>query len=401
MEKAVHLAERTHAHTEAVDSPNANSPRTGVPDSSNRPDATAKRYAKIKLVTSLTGSVLFFVFSLFLVGSGVTGVLEGFVRSYVTNDYLALLGFAAALGFIEIVLSAPLQWYSGFFLEHKFNLSNQTLRSWVWEGTKGFLVSVPITVPLLIALFFCLRTFGSLWWLPVGCVMFFVSVVLARLAPVLIFPLFYKFQPLPDGDLKTSILRLCSTVGMSVQGVYVFDMSKNTKKANAAFTGIGKSRRIILGDTLVANFCDDEIETVFAHELGHYKLKHLWTMMAVGTVSSFVGLYLTAQAYAWSLSWFGFVSIEQLAALPLLALWLGVYSLLAGPVTNAMSRSHEYAADRYAIALTNNAESFVNALRKLAAINLADISPHPVVEFLFHSHPSIAKRIQAVGKAIV
>ena len=236
-----------------------------------------------------------------------------------------------------------------------------------------------------------------MWWLPVGSVLFFLSVVLARLAPVLIFPLFYTFKPLPDGELRSTILRLCQTVGMSVEGVYVFDMSKNTKKANAAFTGIGKSRRIILGDTLVANFRDDEIETVFAHELGHYKLKHLWTMLAVGTLSSFLGLYLTAKAYELSLPWFGFASLDQLAALPLLALWLGLYSLLASPLSNAISRSHERAADRYAISLTHNGEAFVNALHKLARINLADISPHPVVEFLFHSHPSIEKRVRAIG----
>jgi STE24 endopeptidase len=183
---------------------------------------------------------------------------------------------------------------------------------------------------------------------------------------------------------------------MSVEGVYVFDMSKNTKKANAAFTGIGKSKRIILGDTLVANFRDDEIESVFAHELGHYKLKHLWMMLGIGTVSSFFGLYLTAKAYDLSLPWFGFASLDQLAALPLLALWLGVYSLLASPLTNAISRSHERAADRYAISLTKNGEAFVNALKKLARINLADVSPHPVVEFLFHSHPSIEKRVRAI-----
>jgi STE24 endopeptidase len=346
------------------------------------------------------GSVLFFVISLALVATGTTTALEGLVRLYVTNDYLALLGFAALLGLAEIVLTAPLQYYSGFHLEHKYNLSNQTFRAWLWEGFKGFLVSVSITVPLLLALFFCLKSFGSMWWLPVGSVLFFLSVVLARLAPVFILPLFYTFKPLPEGELRSIILGLCRSVGMSVEGVYVFDMSKNTKKANAAFTGIGKSKRIILGDTLVANFRNDEIESVFAHELGHYRLKHIWTMLGIGTVSSFLGLYLTAQAYEVSLPWFGFTGIDQLAALPLLALWLGVYSLLVSPLTNAISRSHERAADRYAISLTGNGEAFANALQKLARINLADVSPHPVVEFLFHGHPSIEKRVRAIGTTL-
>ena len=399
MEQAVHFTERHHVQPDAVDSSNPNSTQPASSVSPKDSVSAAKRYAKIKLTLSLFGSLLFFVLSLVLVAGGVTALLERFVRSFLINDYLALLGFAALLGLAEMLMTLPLQFYSGFYLEHKYQLSNQSLAAWLWEGLKGLLVSIPITVPLLLALFFCLKSFGSWWWLPVGSVMFFVSVVLARLAPVLIFPLFYRFKPLPDGSLKLTILHLCQSVGMSVEGVYVFDMSKNTKKANAAFTGIGKSKRIILGDTLVANFRDEEIETVFAHELGHYKLKHIRTMMAIGTVSSFLGLYLTARAYEISLPWFGFAAPDRLAALPLLALWLGVYSLIAGPLTNAISRAHERAADRYAIRLTGNAGAFANALRKLASINLADVSPHPVVEFLFHSHPSIEKRLRALGGA--
>jgi STE24 endopeptidase len=396
MDQVVHSSERPVAAPDEVDSPNPSAPGTTEPGAPVLQGDIAKRYANAKLVVGLTGSVLFFLLSLALVAGGVTTVFESFVRSLLANDYLALIGFAALLGVVEMGVTSPLHFYSGYILEHRYDLSNQSFRTWLWEGIKGFLVSVPITVPLLLALYYCLKTFGAMWWLPVGALVFIVSVVLARLAPVLIFPLFYKFKPLPDGDLKSAVLRLCTSVGMSVEGVYVFDMSKNTKKANAAFTGIGKSKRIILGDNLVANFRDDEIATVFAHELGHYRLKHLRTMMAIGTVSSFLGLFLTAQAYARSLTWFGFGSIDQLAALPLLALWLSIYSLIAGPVTNAISRAHEWSADRYAIALTNDREAFANALRKLAAINLADVAPHPVVEFLFHSHPSIRKRIQAV-----
>jgi STE24 endopeptidase len=397
MEQAVNLTERPDVRADAVDPSGLNSPRAGTITPPERSDATAKRYARTKLIAGLTGSVLLFALSLILVASGATAAIEKLVRSYLSNDYLALLGFAALLGLAEMILTVPLQYYSGFYLEHRHNLSNQTFRAWMWEGLKGFLVSVPIATPLLLAIFFCLKSFGSMWWLPVGSILFFLSVVLARLGPVLIFPLFYTFEPLPEGELRSTILRLCRSVGMAVEGVYVFDMSKNTKKANAAFTGIGKSKRIILGDTLVANFRDDEVEAVFAHELGHYKLKHLRTMLFVGTISSFLGLFLTAKAYELSLPWFGFVRIDQLAALPLLALWLGLYSLVSSPISNAISRSHEWAADRYATSRTGNPEAFANALQKLATINLADVSPHPVVEFLFHSHPSIGKRIRALG----
>jgi STE24 endopeptidase len=399
MEQAAHFTGRQQVSHDAVDPPAQHTRQTKISALSENTTSDAKRYARIRLQLSLIGAAVYFLFSIVLLASGATRVLEETVRQYAANDYVVLLAFTAALGLAETILTLPLQYYSGFYLEHKYNLSNQTRWRWMWEGLKGLLVSLPIVTPLILAFFYCLRSFGALWWLPVGLLSFLVSVILARLAPVLIFPLFYKFKPLPNSELRSKILALCRSVGMSVQGVFVFDMSKNTKKANAAFAGIGKSKRIILGDTLVANFRDDEIETVFAHELGHYKLRHIAVMMALGTLSSFLGLYLTAVLYEASLAWFGFTSIAQIAALPLLTLWLAVYSLVTAPLMNSVSRSHERAADRFAIRLTGNAEAFENALRKLATINLADVSPHPVVEFLFHSHPSIEKRIRALGLA--
>ncbi len=399
MEQSANFTERQQVSHDAVDPPAQQTRQTNISAPSANATPDAKRYARVRLQLSLIGAGLYFLLSIVLLASGATRVVENVVRQYTANDYVVLLAFTAALGLAETIVTLPMQYYSGFHLEHKYNLSNQTLWRWIWEGLKGVLVSIPIVAPLILAFFYCLRSFGTLWWLPVGSLLFVVSVVLARLAPVLIFPLFYKFQPLPEGELKSKILGLCRSVGMSVQGVFVFDMSKNTKKANAAFAGIGKSKRIILGDTLVANFRDEEIETVFAHELGHYKLRHIMVMMALGTLSSFLGLYLTAVLYESSLTWFGFTSIEQIAALPLLAVWLGIYSMITGPLTNIVSRSHERAADRFAIRLTGNAEAFGHALQKLAAINLADVSPHPVVEFLFHSHPSIEKRIHALGFA--
>ncbi len=361
----------------------------------------AKRYAKIKLITGLTGTAIFFLFTVAMVAAGGTAWIESVVRGITKHDYVALLLFIAAFGLLESVLSLPLRLYSGFYLEHKFNLSNQRLISWVWESMKGMFVGTIVGVLIILFLYFCLRTYGSDWWLPVGVAMFLFSVVLARLAPVLIFPLFYKFSPLQQNELREKIVSLCQKVGMAVEGVFVFNMSKNTKKANAAFTGIGRSKRIILGDTLVANFTDEEIETIFAHELGHYKLRHLRTMMAVGVMSTFFGLFITSKLYESSLSWFGFDSLDQLAALPLLGIWLGVYSMITGPITNILSRSHERAADRFAITLTGNKEAFVNALQKLSKVNLADPQPHPVIEFLFHSHPSISKRISLLRKIIV
>ena len=261
---------------------------------------------------------------------------------------------------------------------------------------KGLALGAPLAAGVFCILFFCLGNFGAAWWLPVGIALTLISVVLVRVAPVLIMPVFYRFTPLVDGTLKEKIVRLCESAGVHVEGVFSFDLSKNTRKANAAFTGIGRSRRIILGDTLVNSFSEDEIETVFAHELGHYRFGHIRTGILTGTASTFAGLYIASRLYGWSAAALHFSSTTDLGALPLLAIWLSLFGLLTSPVGNMISRHHERQADAYAVRTTGKRDAFVAALRKLADMNLADPEPHPLVEFMFYSHPPIAKRIRAL-----
>ncbi|MDE3057269.1 MAG: M48 family metallopeptidase [Bacteroidota bacterium] len=358
----------------------------------------AKRYNKTKLAVSLVETILSFAVILFVLLSGYSTRLERFSFSMATSPYIALLIFAAALGLITGIVSFPLGFYSGFILEHKYQLSNQTLRQWLWEHVKALLVSIPIAMPLLLVFYFFLREYQAQWWLPVAIVMFMFSVLLSKIAPIVIMPLFYKVIPLEEGELKEKILALCSETKMNVKGIFTFNLSKTTKKANAGFTGIGKSKRIILGDTLMQHFSNDEIETVFAHELGHYVHGHIRKGILVGTLSIFIGLYATSFLYSMSLNWFGFSSPAQLAALPLLTLWLGIYSLVTSPLSNMLSRKYEFQADRYAIQRTGKKEAFISTMKKLAEMNLADTAPHPLVEFLFYSHPSIEKRIHVAEK---
>ena len=337
---------------------------------------------------------------LFLVALLVTGWsarLETFVRGLMEGDYLVLVAYAFLLMLAEFVLTFPIRWYSGFFLEHRYRVSNQTFLRWVGEGIKAALVSIPLGVPLLLFLFYALRTFGEFWWLPVGIALSGFSVLLGRIAPVLIYPLFYKFKPLEDTPLRERIIGLAGRLEVRVRGVFVFNMSKNTKKANAAVTGIGKSKRVLLGDTLLANLTDDEVEAVFAHELGHYTMNHIWKLMLIGTAQTFVGLYLVSLAYGGSLAWIGFSRPDAVAALPLLGLWLALYSLATGPLGNALSRRFERSADKFAWKVTQGTDALARALQKLARINIVDVRPHPIVEFLFASHPSIQRRIQALS----
>jgi STE24 endopeptidase len=356
----------------------------------------AKRYSRTKLMLGIASSVLSFIVVLAIVTTGLSRELSTWALALATNEYLALLLFLAAVGIVESVVTLPLGFYSSYIIEHRYGLSNQTLGRWAWERLKALLVAAPLMAIVAVVLFYCLKTYGMGWWLPVAIVLTMFSIILARIVPTYIMPLFYKFTPIENGSLKERITALCQNAGVRIEGIFSFDMSKNTKKANAGFTGIGKAKRIILGDTLLKEFTEEEIETVFAHELGHYKHKHLLIGMGVGVLSTFVGLYITARLYAVSLSWFGFSSITDIAALPVLGLWLSIFGLVTSPLGNMLSRKHEREADRYAVQTTGKKMAFVSALRKLAETNLADPEPHPVVEFLFYSHPSIARRIAMV-----
>jgi STE24 endopeptidase len=363
---------------------------------SDRTEPLARRYHTRRRSLSLAQAILGVAFTLVVLSTGFSVTLEELARQISDNDYVVLIGFVLLFGLLESMVTFPLRVMSGYILEHRYRLSNQRIGQWMWERLKGSLVGALIGLPLVLGLYVSLRMLGHLWWIPVGILAFLISVLLARLAPTLIFPLFYKFSPVEDSVLRERLIALCRRVGIPIEGVYVFNMSKTTKKANAAFTGIGRAKRIILGDTLVANFSDEEIETVFAHELGHYELRHIRVMLLVGFLSTFLGLAATSVAFDASFPWFGFSERTTIAGLPLLGLWLAAYSLIMTPLTNILSRSHERAADRYAVNLTQHPETFVNALKKLAYVNLAELQPPRVIEFLFHSHPSLASRIRTI-----
>ena len=360
-----------------------------------------KKYNNLKLAIGISKGISSFILLFLFVASGYSLALQYYLAAYTNNSYLMFIMFFMTIGFAGGVVYFPVNYYTEFYLEHKYNLSNQTFWKWIWEDLKGVLVSLLIGVPVLLIFFFSLNKYGNMWWLPFAVILFLISVILARVVPVIILPLFYKITPLEDESLKSKINKLAVEAGIKVENVYKFNMSKNTKKANAAFTGIGKSKRILLGDTLVDNYSQDEIETVIAHELGHYKKKHIIKNIFIGTCSSFFMLFLIAYLYDVSLGWFNFKSIVQIAALPLLSLWAMFVGVFLTPLTNILSRKFEYEADEYAIRSTRKKEAFIATLEKLTDQNLGDREPHPLVEWFFYSHPSIKNRISAINKIIL
>jgi STE24 endopeptidase len=357
-----------------------------------------KKYNNTRLAIGIGKTILTFILILLFVVSGLSRQLESWLNNYSADPYVILILFVAVTGIVSGILFFPVNFYSQYILEHKFNLSNQSIGRWFLENLKGLLLSVAIGIPVLLIFYYTMNRYGSLWWLPFAIIMFIISVLLARIVPVLILPLFYKLVPYENEGLKSRIERLAEDAGIRLQNIYRFDMSKNTKKANAAFTGIGKSKRILLGDTLIENYSDDEIETVIAHELGHYKKKHIVKNIIRGTLLSFLTLFIISMLYELSLNWFGFDSIIQVSALPLLVLWSMLIGLIESPIGSAISRKYEYEADEYAVEVTRKPEAFISTLKKLTDQNLADKKPHPFIEWFFYSHPSINNRLDALKK---
>jgi STE24 endopeptidase len=290
----------------------------------------------------------------------------------------------------------PLSYYSGFVLPHRFDLSNQTLKGWIGDQVKSILIGAVLGGFLLEVVYAILRVSPDLWWLWVAIFMLLFNVLLANLGPVLLFPIFYKFAPLGDehADLVERLLQLAERAGARVRGVYRFDMSRRTKAANAALAGLGNTRRILLGDTLLNEFTHDEIETVMAHELGHHVHKDIPVGILVESALTLVGAYLASLGLRWGAVAFGFAGPADIAALPVFALVMGAYGFVTMPLGNAYSRWRERRADEYALQATSKGEAYAAALVRLANQNLADADPEPWVEFLLYSHPALGKRIE-------
>jgi STE24 endopeptidase len=353
----------------------------------------AKEYARTRRRLLLVDLALGAAFVLAWLLSGASLWLRDQVMALTGQPLLIVALYAAVFGAVYGLLDAPLSYYSGFVLPHRYGLSIQSLRAWLWDQVKGAAIGGVLGLILLEVMYALLRISPDWWWLWTALVMLFFSVILSNLAPVLIMPLFYKFVPLDDADLAERLTRLSEQAGAHVRGVYRFDMSSKTVQANAAVVGLGNTRRIILGDTLLEAFSSDEIETILAHELGHHVHGDLGKGILVGSALTLIGLWLAGQALNWGVVAFGLSSLADVAAMPLLALALGAFELVTMPLNNGYSRWRESLADRYALDTTRKPDAFASAMTRLANQNLSEADPERWVEVLLYSHPAISRRV--------
>jgi len=358
--------------------------------------AESRRYNRIKRWLGISDFAIGIALLVVLLVTGWTGTLRDLAYRGAWQNYtIAVFLYVVMLMLISKLIGMPLDYY-GFRLEHRFHLSNQRMGSWLWDEVKGWLVGLLLATIVVELIYFLLRQDPQHWWLIAWAVFLALFVLLAQLAPVVLFPIFYKFEPLDNEELKRRLIVLSERAGTRVRGVYRWHLSEKSKKANAALTGLGATRRIILADTLLENYSNDEIEAVLAHELGHHVHRHILKSILVQAGITLFGFWLANYVLRYAVERRGmFETLSDFANLPLLILVATVLSFLLMPALNAYSRFNERQADEYCFQSVSSVEPFISSMNKLADQNLAERTPSQLVEWFFHSHPAIAKRVAA------
>jgi len=350
-----------------------------------------RKKLELTLLTALLELVALFVF----LYTGLNVALRNLVISLVGIRFLIDVPvYLLCIALVHEILFFSFSYLKGFRLEQHYNLSNQNFSQWLKDHIKAASLGWIIGIIATALVYLLLRQYPENWWWLSAFVLWLGYIFLVKFAPLFIFPLFFKFKPLEHESLEQNILSMAESTGIHVKGVFEFDMSRKTKSANAAITGLGSTCRILLADNLLSHYSPEEISAVIAHELGHHKYNHLIKGIAINLALLLLFLFAGNRAILWGVEHFQLQGPGDIATFPLLCLVFSVGGFVFLPVTNTILRSFERSADRFALETTKDPDSFISMMEKLSDENLADPRPHPLVEFLFHSHPNTHKRIE-------
>jgi len=359
----------------------------------------ATHYHRLQRRVSLIATLLGVAFLSLVAFTGAGAALARWLAASVAPSRAALAAiFAVVLLGVYEALELPLTYFRGVTLERRYGLSSETQVHWWMTHLKAVALATVLTAVAAVLLSSLLAWSPERWWLVAAVLFTALLVAIVCVAPVWLFPIFYDFAPLDRPALTARLLALARQAGTSVSDVLEWRLGDRTRKANAALVGLGRTRRILLSDTLLAAHSDDEIEVVLAHELAHHVHGDLWASLVVQAIVGTAGLYAAHRLLPVLAGPPGVDAVSDVAALPVVALVAGAVSLVAAPAVNAVSRAHERRADRFAIERTRNAAAFISAIRRLSAQNLAEEQPPAWVEALFHSHPSTSRRLEAARR---
>ena len=363
-----------------------------VPTPAPEEAARARAYHRRQLALSLLGLALSVAYLLALLATQAAAHLAEYVARWTTTWWLELGVVLLILAGGYRLLTLPLHWLGGYWLPRRFGLLHQPFRRWLWDAAKAALIGAGLGLLAVVTIYALLR--ATAWWWLWGAAVFLAGyALLALVAPIWLVPLFYRLTPLPDGELLARLLALARRVGVPVTGVFVVDQSRKSRTANAAVTGLGRTRRILLFDTLLDQFTAEEIEAVLAHELAHQLHGDIRRGLLVQGVLTLVTFWIADLALRWGIGWLGLAGPADIAGLPLFGLILVLVGLAALPVANGWSRRVEWQADRFALETIPDPRAFIGSMERLAALNLAERDPHRLEEFFLYSHPAIERRI--------
>ena len=355
----------------------------------------AREYARITRRLFFVDLALGAVFLLVLLFSGLSSGLRNLL-DFPQSARVALYFLIVMVSYG--IISAPLDFYSGFILPHRYGLSLQSLKSWLADEAKGGILALVLGTALVVVIYLLLGRFPQTWWLLAFAFVVLVSVILSNLAPVLILPLFFKTRPLDDPELRKRLLSLAERSQTKIRDVFQINFSSKTTAGNAMLMGWGNTRRIVISDTMLQRYAPEEIEVVMAHELGHHRHGDIVRLIVVQSALMLLGFYLVNLVLNRAVSGLNFEGVSDVAALPLLALVLGSFTLVLSPLANAYNRHLEEAADRFSLAATANPEAFATMLTKLTDQNLSESEPSWWSELLFYDHPPYSKRLELANR---
>lgn len=358
----------------------------------------SQNYTKVTTKFSILKSLILTTLTIAFILLGGFNFVDNFARSFELSSIFTGLIFTGTLILISSALSLPFTLYGTFVIEQKFGFNKTTVKTFILDLIKGLILGALIGGILLSIVLWFFETFSDLAWVYAWISVILFSLFLTFLAPILIMPLFNKFVPLQEGKLKTAIETYAKQQNFKLQGIFTMDGSKRSSKLNAFFTGFGKFRRIVFYDTLIEKMTTEEIISVLAHEMGHYKLKHITkriftSFLTTGLMFFVLSLFLNNKEL------FEAFKMENISVYGSLVFFAFLYSpieLILGIYENISSRKHEFQADAYSVTSTKTIETMVSALKKLSAENLSNLTPHPFYVFLNYSHPPVLQRIQAI-----
>jgi len=353
----------------------------------------ARNYGRQKLIVKVLEMVFLAIVVIAVMVTGASEWFRTWAAGISSNDWIVVLIYSTVALVVFFLSMLPFDLYSEFRIEKRFGLSKYTIGRWIKDFIVSMVVNTILFLLLLEVCYFLLRV-TELWWLLMWAFFTLFILFILFISPVVINPLFNKYDPLEDEELSGRLSRLADKADIKVKGSFVQKAGEKTTKAGAYITGIGATKRIVLYDTLIERYTPDEIESVIAHELGHDKLLHIPKIVVMMSLTTLLILFITDQFMSLVIDYTNFASISDVALLPVIAFSLGTLVFLTQPIRNTHSRYCEKQADHYAFELANRAEAEMNVLVKLSNDNLSRVDPHPIVEFFFHDHPALVRRVE-------